>query len=173
MKPQVTGALILLAGAGMAGGIVMWKRPKPHVIVIPAPATPEERLAAAAATDVTPDSAVPPSSRPTPAKPASTPAPPVPSAPDSSAGRDGAPVSAAETADSAISPAAAKAVGRILVNMKPVEAVRILSQLTDEQLEAIIRGLQPKQTAALMAKLPAERAAALSRRLLLVDEGVR
>ena len=64
-------------------------------------------------------------------------------------------------------PKAAKDLGKILVSMKPVQAAKILEKLTDDDIEAIIRQLNPKQVAPLFVALPSERAVSMSRRLLL------
>ena len=60
----------------------------------------------------------------------------------------------------------AKSVAKILVQMKPKEAVTIMAKLTDDEVERIFRQLNAKQLAALLAVLPGERAAVMSRRLL-------
>ncbi len=58
-------------------------------------------------------------------------------------------------------------VGKILVNMKPAEAAAILSHLSDTQVEGVLRSLGPRQAATMLASMPAERAAQLSKRLLV------
>jgi MgtE intracellular N domain len=65
----------------------------------------------------------------------------------------------------------AKAVGRILVGMKPKEAADILNRMPDDEVERIVRQLNAKQVATLLTALPDDRAAFLSRRLL--QPGVR
>lgn len=60
-----------------------------------------------------------------------------------------------------------KQVGSILLNMKPAEAAKIVSYLNDDQVEGLLRSMSPRQAAGVMGQLPAERAAALSRRLLV------
>jgi|GEM_PF-5913292 len=62
---------------------------------------------------------------------------------------------------------AIKQMARILISMKTVDAGRIMAGLTDDQLESILRSLGVRQAASLLALLPTERAAALSRRLLV------
>lgn len=60
----------------------------------------------------------------------------------------------------------AKAVGKVVAAMKPKEAIGIMERLTDDEVERIVRQLNPKQMAALFAAMPTERAALLGRRLL-------
>jgi hypothetical protein len=60
----------------------------------------------------------------------------------------------------------AKAVGKVVAAMKPKEAIGIMERLTDDEVERIVRQLNPKQMAALLAAMPTERAALLGRRLL-------
>jgi flagellar motility protein MotE (MotC chaperone) len=57
-------------------------------------------------------------------------------------------------------------VAKILAAMKPKAAAVIVARLTDDEIERIVRQLNAKQVAALLAVLPEERAALLSRRLL-------
>ena len=59
-------------------------------------------------------------------------------------------------------------VAKILVNMKPAEAAAILSHLGDAQVEGVLRSVGPRQAATLLAAMPTERAAQLSRRLLVI-----
>jgi hypothetical protein len=68
--------------------------------------------------------------------------------------------------DTAAARARAKAVAKILASMKPKEAASIIAKLTDDEVELIVRQLNPKQVAALWAVVPEDRAAGLSRRLL-------
>ncbi len=82
----------------------------------------------------------------------------------------------APAADSArVSPAAGAAqtvkpnyrqLGRILTNMPAAEAVAVLTLLRDDEVEGILRQVGVRQAAALLAGMPKERAADLSRRLL-------
>jgi len=60
-----------------------------------------------------------------------------------------------------------KQVGNILLNLKPAEAARIVAYLTDDQVEGLLRSMAPRQAASVLGQLPPERAAALSRRLLV------
>jgi flagellar motility protein MotE (MotC chaperone) len=66
-----------------------------------------------------------------------------------------------------------KQVGSILLNMKPVEAAKIVSYLNDDQVEGLLRSMSPRQAAGVLGQLPAERAAALSRRLLVPSKEAR
>ena len=64
-------------------------------------------------------------------------------------------------------------VGKILVNMKPAEAAAIMGYLADAQVEGVLRSLGPRQAASMLAALPTERAAQLSKRLLIVPVEVK
>lgn len=60
-----------------------------------------------------------------------------------------------------------KEVARIFSSMKPAEAAQVLAFLSDTEVEGILRAVGPRQAADFMSNLPKERAAALSRRLLV------
>ncbi len=60
-----------------------------------------------------------------------------------------------------------KQVARIFSAMKPPEAAKVLAFLSDEEVEGILRAVGPRQAADFMTNLPKERAAVLSRRLLI------
>ena len=62
-------------------------------------------------------------------------------------------------------------VARLLMNMKPADAGKVLSYLNDTQVEGILRALGARQAAVLLSQMPAERAAQLSRRLMLPAGG--
>jgi hypothetical protein len=64
---------------------------------------------------------------------------------------------------------AVKQLAKILVSMKTVDAGRILLELTDDEVESILRTLNVRQAAALLTVMPTERAALLSRRLLMPE----
>lgn len=67
-----------------------------------------------------------------------------------------------------------KQVGNILLSMKPVEAARVIAYLNDRQVHGLLEVMGPRQAAQIMAQLPAERAATLSKRLLIaVPQEVR
>ncbi len=68
--------------------------------------------------------------------------------------------------DSAALVRGAKSVAKVVASMKPKDAVGILGHLSDEEVERIVRQLNPKQVAALLAAFPQARAAGLSRKLL-------
>jgi flagellar motility protein MotE (MotC chaperone) len=57
-------------------------------------------------------------------------------------------------------------VARILINMKSAEAAKIMAYLGDDQVEGILRSMGVRQAAMILAQLPVERAAKLSRRLM-------
>lgn len=55
---------------------------------------------------------------------------------------------------------------RILGNMKPKDAVRIMAFMSDDQVEGILRSLGVRTAATLLAQFPTERAAVLGKRLM-------
>lgn len=63
-----------------------------------------------------------------------------------------------------------KTVSKILGNMKAAESAQILLYLTDEQAVGVLRQMNPRNSAQVLAKIPAERAGALSK-MLLNSEG--
>ncbi len=79
------------------------------------------------------------------------------------------PVAAAATKPEHAEPDAEryKQVGSILLNMKPAEAAKVIAYLNDDQVEGLLRSMSPRQAAGVLGQLPPERAAALSRRLLI------
>jgi flagellar motility protein MotE (MotC chaperone) len=86
---------------------------------------------------------------------------------------NGAVAAAAQPSLARVAPAAAgsraavyRRIARILITMKPAEAAGIMSHLTDDQVEGIVRAVGVRQAATLLAQLPTARAAALSRRLI-------
>lgn len=60
-----------------------------------------------------------------------------------------------------------KQVGSILMNMKAPEAAKIMAYLNDTQIEGLLRSMSPRNAATVLSQMPPERAAALSRRLLV------
>lgn len=66
-----------------------------------------------------------------------------------------------------------KQVGSILMNMKPAEAAKIMGYLNDAQIEGLLRSMSPRNAATVLSQLPPERAAALSRRLLVPAKETR
>jgi hypothetical protein len=69
--------------------------------------------------------------------------------------------------DPAARAAAYKQVARVLSAMKPPEAAKVLGLMTDVEVEGILRAVGPRQAADFLTNMPKERAAALSRRLLV------
>lgn len=59
-----------------------------------------------------------------------------------------------------------KQLARIFSNMKTTDAAKVLAYMSDEEVEGVLRQLGVRPAAGLLAALPKERAAALSRRLL-------
>jgi hypothetical protein len=59
-----------------------------------------------------------------------------------------------------------KLLAKILTNMKPADAAKVLKDLPDEQVQRLIVAMGARSAATVLAQLPPERAAALSRRLL-------
>lgn len=74
------------------------------------------------------------------------------------------PVSAVDPAEKAD---AYKQVARVLSAMKATEAVKVMAFLSDEEVEGILRAVGPRQAGDFLTNLPKERAATLSRRLLV------
>jgi flagellar motility protein MotE (MotC chaperone) len=70
-------------------------------------------------------------------------------------------------ADPVAKAAAYKQVARVLSAMKPVEAAKVLAYLSDEEVEGLLRAVGPRQAADFLTNIPKERAAGLSRRLLV------
>jgi hypothetical protein len=62
-----------------------------------------------------------------------------------------------------------KQLARIFANMKTTDAAKVLAYMSDEEVEGVLRQLGVRPAAGLLAALPKERAAALSRRLLAKD----
>lgn len=60
-----------------------------------------------------------------------------------------------------------KQVARVLSAMKATEAVKVMAFLSDTEVEGILRAVGPRQAGDFLTNLPKERAAALSRRLLV------
>jgi hypothetical protein len=55
---------------------------------------------------------------------------------------------------------------RVLSNMKPADAAKIVAFLSDDQVEGLLGQLGVRQAASLLSAMPTERAAALGRRML-------
>lgn len=58
------------------------------------------------------------------------------------------------------------AIAKILSDMKPKQANEILSHLSDDEVEGILRTVAARSAAVLLAQMPAARAAEMSRRLM-------
>jgi hypothetical protein len=70
-------------------------------------------------------------------------------------------------------PAAAasfRQLARIFSNMKTSDAVKVLAFMSDDEVQGVLEQLGVRQAAGLLAALPKERAAVLSRRLLHADQ---
>lgn len=62
-----------------------------------------------------------------------------------------------------------KQLAKILVNMKPADASRLIAGLPDDKVEKLLLAMGPRQAASVLAELPPERAAALGLRMLGAD----
>lgn len=58
-------------------------------------------------------------------------------------------------------------VAKVYENMEPEEAVRILERLNDREVVALLRRMRQRQVAQILALFPPERAARLSRQLMI------
>jgi hypothetical protein len=187
LKLIIAGAAAFLVGIGAGTGVVVMRAPAPVRQAAAADSAaagtaaraeqPAKQTPAAAKTD----SATTPGQGPPAAAPGPVGAVAGSSATPTAAGAQGAtatgpaqppghPVlpSAIPTGAIAVS-ASSESYGhlaRILSNMKPSDAAKILAFLTDDQVEGILRTVGVRQAASLFAQLPAERAAAMSRRLI-------
>ena len=91
---------------------------------------------------------------------ASTPAPTAP--PSRPTAAAAAPAAASATREEA----AYKQLARIFANMKTTDAAKVLGYMSDEEVQGVLQQLGVRPAAGLLAALPKERAAVLSRRLL-------
>ncbi len=73
---------------------------------------------------------------------------------------------AASTAATGRSAAAYKQLARIFSNMKTTDAAKVLAYMSDEEVHGVLEQLGVRPAAGLLAALPKERAAILSRRML-------
>ena len=62
--------------------------------------------------------------------------------------------------------AAFKQLARIFANMKTTDAAKVLAYMSDDEVQGVLQQLGVRPAAGLLAALPKERAAALSRRML-------
>ncbi len=58
-------------------------------------------------------------------------------------------------------------VAKVYENMEPEEAVRILEKMNDREVIALLRRMKQRQVAAILALMPPDRAARLSRSLMI------
>jgi len=176
MRLAVIGVVAFLVGLGAATGVVVLRAPAPKPAVAAPGSSPAD------SSSESPPAPAAPAPAADPARAAGT-ATATATTADSSAA---SPAAAASAADSTVAMAAAarpslsrvavdpvgrraavyRQVARILTTMKPAEAAGIMSHLTDDQVEGIVRAVGVRQAAALLGQLPTERAAALSRRLI-------
>lgn len=180
MKPVIIGVIGLLVGLGGSTGVVALSSrgsgagpardslpDSAAVAVVDTAAAPARDTAAA----VVPTAAAPALPSTEAAKPDSEGAPPMTAV-------AAAPISKSAQADTAPAPvtsapldtAAFRQLAKIFTSMKPSDAVRIMDHLSDADVEGVLRHLQPRASAQLMAALPPERAAALGKRLLKGEE---
>lgn len=170
----VAGVLSLVVGVAAGTALGVLTAPLPKVVAVkskaadslavathasgPAGTTAEAKPAAGVA-------AVPASSSPaTVVTPA--PAAAVPAAPAANAPIDPADVPIVKIESVAKEPLSYRQVARILSNMNPQDAVKILGYLGDAHVEGILNELGVRQAAGLLSQLPTERAARLSERLM-------
>jgi hypothetical protein len=128
-----------------------------------APVRPGESVAAAAPANS--GTASPPTSAaPGGVRPATAEAP-------VGAGGDRVAVGTLMSPDGAALADSCRVVAKILAAMKPADAAKILSHLSDDQVEGILRASGVRQAGVLLARLDPERGATLSRRLIIRPEG--
>lgn len=171
-KALVFAALAFLVSAAATTGVMVKMHP-------PAVDSTAARPAPAAHPDSTasPDSAVAVAADSERADSAAGPAaPPGQGSAGAAAGPAGSPAAtparqpAAPGPDPVAKAAAYKQVARVLAAMKPPQAAKVLSQLSDEEVEGILRAVGPRQAADFLTNLSTERAGVLSRRLLVPQE---
>ncbi len=167
MKLAILGVIAFVAALAGGTGFGIATAPKPK----PAPA-----VSAPAAKPAPAPAPAPPA--PTAVAASATPqGPPVQSAPplsDSSHVAAALRAANAAAAELAATPSPAKpatpedygAIAKILADMKPKQANEILSHLSDDEVEGILRTVAARSAAVLLAQMPATRAAEMSRRLM-------
>jgi hypothetical protein len=168
MRSVIVGLVSFLLSLGGGTGFVMWKAG--HT---PSAGTAADSTVATRDSSVhqkTTDSARHVAVGP----PADSSHRPVPASPDSSVA---VPRTAQSTpalppaTDTAKSPESSATVARILAAMKPKDAQAILAHLDDDQIEGLLRSLPVRQSAAMLSLLESQRAATMSRRLLIPSKG--
>ena len=168
MKRAILFALVAFVTtlAGTTGILVKMHHPVPFAAADSTPVTPEMPVA---------DSALPPTRVDTVRSDSAlsgreaaggTPAPGTVEVADSTPA-PARPVRRNPPVDPAARTAAFKQVARVLSAMKAPEAAQVLGLLNDEEVEGILRAVGPRQAADFLTNLPRERAANLSRRLLV------
>jgi hypothetical protein len=172
MKLILPGAIALVVG--IAGGTAIGVMTAPKPAVKTAAASPDSTATASSSHGGAPTGAAPATRAPAvDAVPAATQPSPVVPAPSASPAAGAAPapplplpiprlISATPTADQL----SYKQVARILSNMNPQDAVKILGYLEDSHVEGVLNELGVRQAASLLSQLPTERAARLSERLM-------
>ncbi len=162
----------LVSAAATTGVMVKLHVPVPDAVASqpePVPASHADSSSADTAAAVRPDTARPDSAASAVEPTVHTLAPePTPHRPDSPAPVVQPPRHIEP--DPAALAAAYKQVARVLAAMKPPQAAKVLTQLSDDEVEGILRAVGPRQAADFLANLSVERAGVLSRRLLKPDE---
>jgi MgtE-like protein len=181
VKPVIIGAASFVLALGLSTGVAVLrhKSPAPHATAAKTPADSTHKRAPADSTSKPPAVATNSSTAKDSSAHDSTAA--TPAAADS-AHHDSTAVAVAPVIPSAAAPvitppvatlAAHKAVdepdykqiAKIFANMKAADAAKVLSYMTDDEVQGVIEKLNVRQAAELMTKLPKDRVAALSRRL--------
>lgn len=172
MKPIIVGAASFVLALGLStGGAVMRHKPAAAKPVAAARGTADSTHVSSKPDSVkTPvDSAAPPKSADSTAVDStrhdSTTAPLVPSIPAAAAPVIPSPV-ATVTPHRPLDEPDYKLIAKIFANMKAADAAKVLAYMTDDEVQGVFQKLNVRQAAELMGKLPKERAANLSRRLV-------
>jgi predicted component of type VI protein secretion system len=167
MKPAVLGVIGLLVGLGGSSGLVAFRSHGK------APATTEQETAVDTLAASQQDSVMAPiDSAPRPVPDSASMEPAAPGARDTASPLAPAAPQAVAPTDSVAPPrppldtAAYRQLAKIFTNMKPSDAVRIMGYLSDNDVEQVLRRVQPKASAELMAAMSAERAATIGKRLI-------
>jgi hypothetical protein len=168
----LAGAIALVFGAAAGTAIGVMKAPPPPAVAKGADSAavamsthgPAGTTAPEAAKRATPVTAVPVSAAGPMIGPA--PAPPAPPATPAVIPTATADLPLVKLRPGSTETLSYRQVARILSNMNPQDAVKILGYLQDEHVEGILGELGVRQAAGLLAQLPTERAARLSERLM-------
>jgi flagellar motility protein MotE (MotC chaperone) len=170
MRVVIIGVLAFLLSLGGGTGFVMWKAGHTPAAVASADSTAakQDSVTHRESADSNKNVAVVPPSDSTATVTPKT---------DSSAGSskpasaDSARKSTTNPSEKADSPESSATVARILAAMKPKDAQAILAHLDDDQIEGLLRSLPVRQSAAMLSLLESQRAATMSRRLLIPSKG--